>query len=287
MKKVLNMLVAIFLSITILSSNAYASSEEVVSLGNDISEEQRKEILDILGASYDARIVRTTNEEEVEYLGKYVDRKILGYKTMSSAYVKPMKKGYGIKVETHNINWVTEDMIISALTTAGVKDAYVKVAAPFPVSGTGALTGIMKSFEYATGESIDEVGKHVASQEIVTTGELAEDIGSDEASSIINRVKEEVVEGKISNPEEIKKIIEDASKDINIELTEEQKEKITDLMEKISKLDLNVEDIKNQLKNISDKLKDLNEKTEEVKSIVAKILDFVKKIFEKIQSLFK
>ena len=38
-------------------------------------------------------------------------------------------------------------MYINALATAGVKDASVYVTAPFSVSGTPALTGIIKAYE--------------------------------------------------------------------------------------------------------------------------------------------
>ncbi len=294
MKKILKSIVSSVLLITILNTSVFASGNEFISLGKDLNSDQRSKILSIFAPGKDVTIIETNNDEEVKYLGDYVDRKILGYKSMSSSYVKPLKKGQGITVETYNITWVTEDMLISALATAGVKDAYVKVAAPFNVTGTAALTGIIKGFEGATGQAIGETEKKVASEEIATTGQLAEDIGSDQASSIINVVKEEVVENKIKDPEEIRKIIENASQDINISLTDEQKEKITSLMEKISNLDLNVEDIKNQVKNIkdqvkniSDKIDDLGEKTDEVKSIVSKILDFVKGIFDKIKNLVK
>lgn len=286
MNNLIKRLACFTLIFSIITTNVYAKGVEVISLGKNLNESQKQEMLNIFDGSKDAKIIEITNEEEVKYLGNYVDRKILGTRAISSSYVRPLKKGSGIKVETYNITWVTSDMLISALATAGVKDAQVKVAAPFPVSGTAALTGVIKGFEDATGESIDEESKQVASEEIVTTGELGEEIGSESASQIINDVKEKVVENNLTDPEEIRIIIREAADNVDIKLTEEQEEKITELMEKISKLDLNVEDIKNQLKNVSDKLKELGKNTEEIKSIVGKILDFVKAIFEKVKNLF-
>lgn len=287
MKKKLRPVLVLVLLMGILTTGVLADTRPVVSIGQDLNMEQRSQILAIFGADSDVEIIETSNAEEVKYLGQYVDRKILGSRAISSAYVKPLKPGSGIRVETYNISWVTEDMLISALATAGVKDAQVKVAAPFSVSGTAALTGVIKGFEGATGEFIGEEEKQVASEEIATTGELAESLGSNEASQIINKVKEEVLTKDLKSPAEIKKVVEVVSEEVNIELTEEQKEKVTELMEKISRLDINVEDIKGQLKNISDSLKELNKKTEEVKGFVAKILDFIEKIFNKIQGLFK
>ncbi len=286
MKKSFNKIIAFVLLFTMFSTSVYAKSVEVVSLGKNLNQKQRQEMIKLFGAGKDARIIEVSNEEEVKYLGDYVDRSVLGTRAISSSYVKPLRAGTGIKVETYNITWVTSDMLISASATAGVKDALIKVAAPFEVSGTAALTGVIKGFEDATGESIDEESKQVASEEIATTGALAESIGNEQASQLINAVKEEVVASKITDPEEIKKVVEETAQKVNIELTEEQEEQIAQLMEKISKLDLNVEDIKDQLKNVSEKLKELTKNTEEIKSIVQKILDFVVAIFDKIKNMF-
>ena len=83
----------------------------------------------------------------------------IGKRTISSAYVELLEKGEGIEVDTHNITWVTREMYANALVTAGVENAKVIAAAPFKVSGTGALTGIMKAFEAVTGKELDEEAK--------------------------------------------------------------------------------------------------------------------------------
>ena len=55
-----------------------------------------------------------------------------------------------------NINWVTDAMYTNALITAGVKDAEIQITAPFKVSGTAALTGLMKAYETASNKQIPE-----------------------------------------------------------------------------------------------------------------------------------
>lgn len=286
----IGLIVLSFIIISTMSITAFAKETGTVSIGKDLNQDQRRQMLDHFGAEEGDNIIEVSNQEERKYLGEHVPSKQLGSRAISSSYVKPSRKGSGIKVETYNIDWVTEDMLISALVTAGVQDADVKVAAPFKVSGTAALTGIIKGFEGATGTVISEIEKEVASEEIAKTGQLADDIGKEEASQIMNRVKEEVVEGKLKDPAEIKKIIEREAQAINIELTEEQKEKIEELMVKISNLDLNVEDIKSQLKNISsslaEKLDDLRENSDEIKSVLDKILEGIRNIFDKIASFF-
>lgn len=282
-----NKILLLLLIFSMLSSSVFAKGPAIISVGKDLTLTQRDEILKRFDAGKNDKIIEVSNEEERQYLGEYVDSKTLGTRAISSSYVEVIGLGKGIKVETYNTTWITEDMLINALVTAGVKDALVKVAAPFPVSGTAALTGILKGFEEASGIVITEESKQVANEEIAKTGELGQEIGKDQAASIMQMVKEQVVENNLTSTEEIKEAIENASKSINIELTEAQKAQISELMEKISSLDLNVEDIKSQVKNISDKLKELSKNTEEVKGILAKILDFVKKIFEKINNIFK
>ena len=86
-------------------------------------------------------------------------------------------------------------MIASTLTTCGITDANVIAMTPLSggVSGTGALTGIMKAFEDATGEPLDETKKEIASEELVITGDLGEDIGQDKATGVINDIKTEII----------------------------------------------------------------------------------------------
>ena len=265
---------------------AYADSGTVVTLAKDINKEQRKDILDLFGVNEDeVTIIEVNNQEERQYLEGVAPEAQIGNKTMSSAYVEILGQGSGIEVQTYNISWVTKEMYQSALVTAGVKDAKVMAAAPFSVSGTGALTGILKAFEQASGQEIDENQKQVATEEIVQTGELGEEIGKDKASELIKEVKEEVIEQGAESKEDIKKIIIDISAKLDISLNDEQIEKIGKLMEKIGKLNLDTDEIKNQLKNIGEKIDEGLKNNEEAKNILQKILDaitgFFKSIFEK------
>lgn len=278
MKKIILVLCLIVLTTT----SVMAKGQTVISLGKDLNEAQRTQMKELLGADEDTKIIEVTNEEERRYLGKYVDSKIIGTRAISSAYVETLSEGAGIKAEVYNVTWVTKDMVINAVATAGIKDANVKVAAPFNVSGTAALTGIIKAFEDATGEEVSEEQKEVANEEIAKTGELGQDIGKDEATELVKNVKEEIIEKNITNNIEIEKVIVESAKELNITLTEEQKQKITELMERIANLDLNVDEIKSQVKNISDKLGKLTENSEEVKSGWNKIVEFFNRIIERL-----
>lgn len=110
------------------------------------------------------------------------------------------KAGQGLEIETHNITLVTKEMYANAMVTAGVEDARVMVTASFNVTGTTVLTGIMKAFEEATGEKLTEKAKKVANEEPLLTGEMGEKIGKDDASKLMQAVKEMVIRQKIKVP---------------------------------------------------------------------------------------
>ncbi len=267
---------------------AYADSSRVVTLGKDLNEAQRKQILDLFKVSEnEATIIEVNNQEERAYLEGVATEAQLGKITMSSAYVELLEAGSGIEVETYNISWVTKEMYQSALVTAGVKDAKVIAAAPFPVSGTGALTGILKAFEQATGKKISDEQKKVANQEVIQTGKLGEEIGKEKATELIRVVKEEVIEKRVKNPEEIKRIVLDIAARLDINLNANQIEEISKLMERINKLNLNTEEIKEQLKGIGKKIDQTLKDNEQVKSLLQRIIDMIKSLFSSLFSMFK
>ena len=271
--------------IFIFSSVAFADAETheaVVSLGKNLSEEQRKEMLNLFGANENAKIIEVTNEEEREYLGEFIDEKLLGTRAISSVYVEKLPEGEGIMVDSRNITWVTNDMYRNAIVTAGIKDAKIVVAAPFQVSGTAALTGIMKAFEDLTGEEITEVEKKIASEEIAKTATLGSEIGQEEAEELITNIKMYVVKNNVKRKGSIKKVVEEMADDLGIELTKEQMDQIVSLMKGISKLNLDIDEIKGQLQDISGKIDKITQQNIEIRSVLERILDAIVNFFSKI-----
>lgn len=282
-KNIKRNIIIILALVLLFNISVYADSTDVVTLGKDLDTEQRDQMLEIFNVKKeDVVIIEVNNDEEREYLEGIASDAQLGTRTISSAYVEVLKKDSGIFVETYNISWVTKEMFQSALVTAGVKDAKIIAAAPFPVSGTGALTGILKAFEEATGEKISEEQKEVAIQEVYWTGELGEDIGQDKASDLIRIVKEEIISKDIKNIEDIKNVIINIAGDLNINLSQDQINSISGLMDKINDLDLNTEEVKNQLKNIGKKLEDVVKNNEEVRTLLQRILDAIKEFFNSV-----
>ena len=182
---------------------AMADSMMVVTVGADLTEEQKNMILryfNVAGQSYTTIVV--TNDDEWRHLGGYMSRDIVGYKTISCALIRPMTSG-GIQVKTANLTYVTSNMIASNLATAGVKNCEVLAAAPFQVSGTGALTGALMAYENLSGVTLDNAKKEAAVQEFATTYELGQTIGQQEAQQIVNDMKMQIINGTLEEDNSI------------------------------------------------------------------------------------
>ena len=221
-----------------------ADSSKVVTLGANLTEEQKTSMYEYFGTSADeVATIEVTNADERKYMEGIASEAQIGTRTYSCSYVEPTSSG-GVQVKVANLTYVTSAMISSTLLTSGVENCNVVAASPIEVSGTGALTGIMMAYEAASGETLDEGQKEAATQELVTTGELADAIGSEQATDLMNKVKEEVIEDNISSPEEIQGVVQDAADSYNITLTEDQMNKIVSLMESISQYDYDVKALK-------------------------------------------
>ena len=256
------------MTITALPTVVYADSTKVVTLGANLTEDQRASMYTYFGTSADqVTTIEVNNSQERQYLEGIAPEAQIGTKTYSCAYVEPTTSG-GIQVKTANLTYVTSSMIASTLTTSGVENCNVVASAPFAVSGTGALTGIMLAYEKATGTTLNEDQKETASQELVTTTELADSVGQDAATDIINDVKEEVISDNITDPDEIQDTISDAAEDAGVTLTDDQIAQITDLMEQISQYDYDVKSLEKTLNNLSGEDKGF------ISNIVSSIKDF-------------
>lgn len=286
MKKELAILILMCLMLTAVSP-VTASPIEVVSMGADLTQAQQKQMLDFFGVTEDdVTVLTVTNAEVREYLKDVASEQQIGTKSISCAYVRSAPKGSGIKVSTNNITWVTEEMYAGAMITAGIEDAEVIAAAPFDVTGTTALTGIMKAFEKATGKELSYDAKKIANEELVLTGDLGENLGKDRANELIHNIKKQVIKQQVKNPDDIREIIKKIAAELNIELTDEEIDKILSLMEKISRLEFNVDKITQQLEKISTNIDQIKKTIEENKGLIQKILDTLNRFLGWIREIF-
>ena len=284
-KKAIGLSLALCLTIANLGV-AFADGSRVVTLGANLNPSQREQMLKYFGVNENqAVIIEVNNKEEREYLQGVATEEQLGKVTMSCSYVEPTKKGNGINVKTANLTWVTSAMIATTLSTAGIENANVIAAAPFPVSGTGALTGVMKAFEDATGKSLSEEKKELATEELVTTGDLGDSIGQDKATGVINDIKTEIIKNNTKDTVQIADTINNITNNYNVNLSDEQFKQIESLMSKIANQDYKYNEMKDTLENVSNvvenNLKDLGESIQN-----SGILDTIKGWFEGIGDWF-
>ncbi len=231
-----------------------------LALGADLTAAQKSTVLSAMGVSesdlgnYD--IVTTTNAEEHEMLDKYIPSSLIGTKSLSSVLVKPAEAGHGVVVTTNNINYCTTNMYRNALITAGVEDADIVVAAPSPISGTAALIGALKAYGKMSGKEVSAKAVDASLNELVTTGEIKEEIGDDKAEELIAYIKTVVATNDLKTKEEIEAAIRKGMKDQNVTLSEEEIARIVDLMLKVKAMGIDYKVLAEQADDIYAKYKD-------------------------------
>lgn len=265
----------------------FADVANVVTLGANLTDEQKQIVLDYFGVKENEVVVlEVNNQEERKYLEGIAPEAQIGTRTYSCAYVQPTKKGSAINVKTVNLTYVTSSMIASTLTTCGITDANVIAMTPLSggVSGTGALTGIMKAFEDATGEPLDEEKKEIASEELVITGDLGEDIGQDKATGVINDIKTEIIKNNTQDTVQIADTINNVTNNYNITLTPEQQQQLESLMAKVAAQDYDYKEMKDALNSVKDVV---NQKLDEMgEKVSAGVIDSIKKWFAGVGDWF-
>ena len=213
------------------SVTVFADGQRVVTLGADLSDDQKQAILRYFGvAGQNLQTLTITNQDERNHLGSYVPLEQIGSHTYSCAYVNPTNSG-GIQVKTANLSWVTSNMIATTLSTSGVVNCEVLAASPFEVSGTGALTGILMAYESAVGTQLDETKKDIATQEMITTTTIANSIGQQLATEIVNDSKMQVIQGNDVTQNDIDIIINNVAEEKNISLTDEDRNLLNNLLD--------------------------------------------------------
>lgn len=228
----------------------FADASKVVTLGADLTDAQKQTMMKYFNVSSDqVQVMTITNEDEHKHLDNIAPQSQIGSRTLSCAYVKPTQSG-GIKVRTANLNWVTGNMIATTLSTSGVKNCEVVAACPMEVSGTGALTGIQMAYEKASGEKLDETKTKLANQEIVTTGELADKVGKNEATTVVNQSKMDVIQNGVQNADEIQNIVINVAEQNNISVSQDDIDRIVSLLKQISQQDYNYDDVKETLEQV-------------------------------------
>ncbi|SHK52561.1 Uncharacterized protein YpuA, DUF1002 family [Clostridium cavendishii DSM 21758] len=260
---------ALLIAGTLSSTVAFADSKDtvVVSLGADLKKEQKTEMLNRFGVTYkqieagDVKQIDITNQDIREQLGMDTSKPIpKNSVSISSCYIKVLGKGEGVNVSTHNLTEVTKSMLANAIITSGITDAKVIADAPYEVTGTAALAGVLKGFEKSTGKELPLENKEVARKEISVTKNIGDSIGPDKAASMVSDAKTQVIKDKPKDEQAIKKVIDKTSDNYEVKLTADQEKQLTKLLEDVNKLNLNYNDIKSSLDKLNENMQKSLEK---------------------------
>lgn len=257
MKRILSLCLVLLLLCSMSATALAEGNQSRAVIAADLTEEQIEQVYTAFGVKRGSVIeLRVTNQEERQYLEGYVDSSLIGTRSISSVYVELLPSGSGMDVNTSNISWCSPEMYLSALATAGITDAKVIVAAPFSVSGTAALTGVYKAYEDMTGKKLDDLAKLISTQELTITGDLANEIGSMDSTSIVNDLKLMLDETRTMTDAQLRSTILEIAGEYNVKLSDKQIQQLIQLCRSLERLDpealrSNVEDVQKTLGKLS------------------------------------
>ena len=284
MKKFISAILAVIMCLFSITSISYADEEtnSRVVMGVDLNSDQRAQIYSDFNLSQGSVIeLSMTNAEERKTLEGLLPNARIGHVSRSCVYIELLEEGAGLNITTKNINWCTVEMYTNALITAGITDANVQISAPYPLSGTAALCGMYKAYEDITGEEIADESKEAGTKELITTAELADFIGSEDATRLINELKKILGNIKDMTDEQVLAEIDAIATRLNIPLTDDQKLQLLDLCRTLQNLD--VDKLQDRLLGWLDTI----DKIQNASSTFAKIWNSVLEFFTKIGDFFK
>ncbi|MDO5036695.1 MAG: DUF1002 domain-containing protein [Tissierellia bacterium] len=289
MKGKITALFLAFLFVVAALGPVYAQAQEgdvIVVLGQDLSEADKDKLRENFGVTKETPTVEVTNAEEYQYLGNYMPAEKIGSQALSSARLRYLAKGSGIHVETSDkIRYITPAMYKNALATAGVEDVEVYVDCTMNVSGSAALTGLLKAHEASTGQPISEDIKQVANEELVVTSSLSDSIGAQEAADLIETAKVAIAENAPKTKEEVRSIVINVAGDLNINLSPDQEDQVVNFLDGLRQVDIDWAAVKDQAGDLVGQAKDYLS-SEEGQSFLAGLRDAINSFFDWLMGLF-
>ncbi len=282
---------------------AVNQGEERVVIGADLSENEILTVYSQFGLVRNSVTeLKVTNAEERDYLEGIVAESVIGSRSISCIYIKTLGENSGLSVSTTNISWCTQDMYKSALMTAGIYDAEVKVGAPFSVSGTAALTGIYKAYEDITGQKLDEQAKSAAADELVITAELADalseaaekegisaedvanEISNADAVAIVNELKLILDETENMTDEELRQQVVDIAAGYGYTLDDSLIDKLISLCRSLE--GLSISELQDKVEKFKSRIATVTEYAEKAASFGEKVSNFFGKIIDAFRNIF-
>ena len=264
----------------------------IVVYGANLSEAERETVKTALRVNEEPEI------DEISVSGqdlvKYIKDSNASSRMYSSAKITRQDEGKGLVISIvtpENITEVTAEMYASAMLTAGIEDAVVEVAAPKPVTGHSALVGIYKAYEVKTGETLDTERTDVANDELSVATTIAEsgDVSEERVAELLTEIKKDIADKAPATKEEVQQIVEEQLSRFEINLSEQDRQLLVDLMDRIRNLDINFSQWSEQLSDLS---KTIEEKFGSISDLVQDegfwegVKNFFRNLIDTISSWF-
>jgi|SRR5690625_2693872 len=293
MKKVLNVLVVLLLSMTILPmskpTQAVSESEDTIIIyGSNLTDEQKEQVRNSLNIT-DPDAIReyiVTGEDYARYIDGNPDSRMF---SSAKIEIQEPNKGLSIHIVTpENITQVTSDMYANALLTAGVDSATVEIASPVQVTGHSALTGIYKAYD-EDGEELDKDRMELANEELNVATDLAdkEGLSQEKVSELLTEIKKEIADQKPATKEDVERIVKEQLDKLKIELNDADREMLINLFEKMRDLNIDFSKVKKELEDIASTIQDKLDDLGLDAGFWEKVANFFKELFQAIGNFFK
>lgn len=267
---------------------AGAVSESILIYGEKLSESQRQEVREIFGIGENDVIEEhdVTGEDYANYIDGNPNANMY-----SSALIKMENDGEGLVVNIvtpENITKVTSEMYENALLTAGAENVTVDVASPIAVTGHSALTGIYKAFD-VEGVELDKERMELANDELVVATDLAEREGMTDESvtTLLTEIKKMIAEQNPVTREEVEQIVSEQLSNLEINLSEEDRQMLIDLFDRMRELDIDFSGVVDQLQNIADSVAQKAEELGLDEGFWEKVANFFADLFSAIGDFFR
>ncbi|MFH5835611.1 DUF1002 domain-containing protein [Proteiniclasticum sp. C24MP] len=302
------MMVMVLTLSTTAEKKAYASeiTHPVFAYGESLTAEEKAATADLLDTGDDTREI----EVKINELNDILHNDYSYYQVYSSVYLEPSDASEGVNVEIitpQTITKITPAQYRNAAITAGAVNLNIRIASVKAVDGSGALAGVYKAFSDANAE-LPEENIIVAQEELEETSDISEEnegkegYSDDLLNAAIADIKAQIQKKKDESNGEISQdtiitIVNTVINNYNLGdvLTEENKERLIDLMKKFSELEFTEEQktaIKDFGKNLIEEGGDL---LDDVKStwdglddeVKTGITGFFKNIMEAIADFFR
>lgn len=306
-------LIAILLVLILAASpfagkKVYASeiTQPVFAYGQSLTQEEKVRTAELLGTGEDTKEI----EVRIDELNDILHNSYNYYQVYSSVYLEPADTSEGVNVEIitpETITKITPAQYQNAAITAGAVNLNIRIASVKAVDGSGALAGVYKAFSDANVE-LPEENIIVAQEELEETSDISEEnegkegYSDDLLNAAIADIKAQIQKEKDDNNGEISEntiitIVNTVINNYNLGdvLTEENKQRLIDLMTKFSELEFTDEQkeaIKDFGKNLIEEGGDLLENVKSTwdgldEDVKTGITGFFKNIMEAIADFFR